>query len=297
MQRVSRRSLSACAALLMCCAIRGQEFRGNLSGFIVDPAGAVIPGAMVAATEVNTGTKVQTASDAAGQYNLPFLAPGDYDIAVQSSGFKEFVRRSVHVGAGDHPVVDIALEVGNATQTIEVTADAPLVNSENASIGQAITTKEVADLPLNGRTPLTLASLSMGVLATGQPSLIHPFDSGGAAGWSIAGTASQTNEIQVNGSPDATWDGRLAYSPPNDAVEEVRVKAFDSDASFGHTGGGTINQVLKSGTNLLHGTAWEFNQPNSLIANNFFNNKASLGNPVTHYNQYGVTAGGPLMIP
>ena len=297
MQRVSRRSLSACAALLMCCAIRGQEFRGNLSGVIVDPAGAVIPGAMVAATEVNTGTKVQTASDAAGQYNLPFLAPGDYDIAVQSSGFKEFVRRSVHVGAGDHPVVDIALEVGNATQTIEVTADAPLVNSENASIGQAITTKEVADLPLNGRTPLTLASLSMGVLATGQPSLIHPFDSGGAAGWSIAGTASQTNEIQVNGSPDATWDGRLAYSPPNDAVEEVRVKAFDSDASFGHTGGGTINQVLKSGTNLLHGTAWEFNQPNSLIANNFFNNKASLGNPVTHYNQYGVTAGGPLMIP
>ena len=297
MQRVSRRSLSACAALLMCCAIRGQEFRGNLSGVIVDPAGAVIPGAMVAATEVNTGTKVQTASDAAGQYNLPFLAPGDYDIAVQSSGFKEFVRRSVHVGAGDHPVVDIALEVGNATQTIEVTADAPLVNSENASIGQAITTKEVADLPLNGRTPLTLASLSMGVLATGQPSLIHPFDSGGAAGWSIAGTASQTNEIQVNGSPDATWDGRLAYSPPNDAVEEVRVKAFDSDASFGHTGGGTINQVLKSGTNLLHGTAWEFNQPNSLIANNFFNNKAGLGNPVTHYNQYGVTAGGPLMIP
>ena len=297
MQRVSRRSLSACAALLMCCAIRGQEFRGNLSGVIVDPAGAVIPGAMVAATEVNTGTKVQTASDAAGQYNLPFLAPGDYDIAVQSSGFKEFVRRSVHVGAGDHPVVDIALEVGSATQTIEVTADAPLVNSENASIGQAITTKEVADLPLNGRTPLTLASLSMGVLATGQPSLIHPFDSGGAAGWSIAGTASQTNEIQVNGSPDATWDGRLAYSPPNDAVEEVRVKAFDSDASFGHTGGGTINQVLKSGTNLLHGTAWEFNQPNSLIANNFFNNKAGLGNPVTHYNQYGVTAGGPLMIP
>ena len=214
MQRVSRRSLSACAALLMCCAIRGQEFRGNLSGVIVDPAGAVIPGAMVAATEVNTGTKVQTASDAAGQYNLPFLAPGDYDIAVQSSGFKEFVRRSVHVGAGDHPVVDIALEVGNATQTIEVTADAPLVNSENASIGQAITTKEVADLPLNGRTPLTLASLSMGVLATGQPSLIHPFDSGGAAGWSIAGTASQTNEIQVNGSPDATWEAAWPIAHP-----------------------------------------------------------------------------------
>ncbi len=153
------------------------------------------------------------------------------------------------------------------------------------------------DLPLNGRTPLVLASLSMGVLATGQPSLIHPFDSAGAAGWSIGGTPSQTNEILIDGSPDATWDGRLAYSPPTDAVQEVRVKAFDSDASFGHTGGGTMNQVLKTGTNFLHGSAWEFNQPNTLAANNFFNNKAGLGNPVTHYNQYGVTAGGPMLIP
>ncbi len=135
------------------------------------------------------------------------------------------------------------------------------------------------------------------MLATGQPSLIHPFDSAAAAGWSIGGTPSQTNEILIDGSPDATWDGRLAYSPPTDAVQEVRVKAFDSDAGFGHTGGGTMNQVLKTGTNALHGSAWEFNQPNTLIANNFFNNKAGLGNPVTHYNQYGVTAGGPIWIP
>ena len=101
----------------------------------------------------------------------------------------------------------------------------------------------------------------------------------------------------VNGSPDATWDGRLAYSPPRDAVQEVRVKAFDSDAAYGHTGGGTLNQVLKSGTNQFHGTLSEANQPNSLTANNFFNNKAGLGNPVTHYNQYGATVGGPLWIP
>src|SRR6202040_3886952 len=82
-----------------------------------------------------------------------------------------------------------------------------------------------------------------------------------------------------------------------DAVQEVRVKAFDTDASFGHTSGGTINQILKTGTNSIHGSAWEFNQPNNLAANNFFNNKAGLGNPVTHYNQYGVTAGGPVFIP
>jgi hypothetical protein len=101
----------------------------------------------------------------------------------------------------------------------------------------------------------------------------------------------------VDGSPNATWDGRLAYSPPQDAVQEVRVKAFDSDAAFGHTGGGTLNQVMKTGTNNLHGSLWEFNQASNLTANNFFNNKAGLGNPLTHYNQYGLTAGGPVYIP
>src|SRR5205823_12968566 len=112
------------------------------------------------------------------------------------------------VGSGDNVVIDIALELGSTSQTIEVTAAAPLINSENASVGQAITTKEVEDLPLNGRTPLVLAALSMGVIATGQPSLIHPFDSGAAAGWSIAGSPSQTNEILIDGSPAATWVGR-----------------------------------------------------------------------------------------
>jgi hypothetical protein len=274
-----------------------QEFRGAISGSVVDAAGARVVGARVTATEERTGTKVFAVSDSSGQYSLPFLQPGDYNISAQSQGFKEFIRKSVHVGSGDHPLIDLPLEVGSTTQTIEVTADASLINAENSSVGQAISTKEVEDLPLNGRTPLVLASLAMGVIATGQPSLIHPFDSAGAAGWSIAGTAPQTNEVLIDGSPDATWDGRLAYSPPTDAVQEVRVKAFDSDASFGHTSGGTMNQILKTGTNALHGSAWEFNQPNTLAANNYFNNKQGLGNPVTHYNQYGVTAGGPVMVP
>lgn len=256
-----------------------------------------MPGAKVIALETHTGTRVQLISDTAGQYTALFLLPGDYDISAQFDGFKEYIRKGVHLGAGEHPVINVVLEIGDASQSVSVTADAPLVNSENASVGQAITTKEVENLPLNGGTPLVLASLAIGVLATGQPSLIHPFDSGGAAGWSIGGTAAQTNEILINGSPDSTWDGRLAYSPPKDAVQEVRVKAFDSDAAFGHTGGGTLNQVLKSGSNALHGSLWESNQPNNLAANNYFNNKAGLGNPVTHYNQYGVTAGGPVVIP
>ncbi len=292
-----RLALQLCAVFLMAGFAHAQEFRSTVAGTVSDPANARVANAKVVATEVQTGTKTETVSDSAGVYTLPFLQPGDYMISVQAAGFKEFLRKAVHVGSGDHLSIDIPLEVGATTQTVEVTADASLINSENASLGQAITTREVEDLPLNGRTPLVLASLSTGVLATGQPSLIHPFDSAGAAGWSIGGAPAQTNEILIDGSPDATWDGRLAYSPPTDAVQEVRVKAFDTDASFGHTSGGTINQILKTGTNSLHGSAYEFNEPNNLAANNFFNNKAGLGNPVTHYNQYGVTAGGPIFIP
>src|SRR5882724_4259921 len=268
MTRFVRFALVSVATLAAC--LHAQEFRGTLSGNVSDPTGAQVLGAKVVATETHTGSKIETVSDSTGQYTIPFLLPGDYDIAVSKEGFKAALRKSVHVGSGDHPVIDVHLDLGNTTQTVEVTADASLLNSENASVGQAISTKEVEDLPLNGRTPLVYASLSMGVLATGQPSLIHPFDSGAAAGWSIGGTPSQTNEILIDGSPDATWDGRLAYSPPTDAVQEVRVKAFDSDASFGHTGGGTINQVLRSGTNGLHGSLYEFNQPNTLVANPWF---------------------------
>jgi hypothetical protein len=284
-------------ALFIPAALFAQEFRGTISGSVTDPTGASIPAAKVTVTEEHTGTRIPTVSDSAGQYTAPFLLPGDYDIAVEAAGFKEALRKGVHVGAGDHPVIDIKLAVGDVSQSVEVTADASMVNTESATVGQAVTTKEVEELPINGRTPMMAAGLSIGVIGYAQPTLVHPFDSGGAAGWTIAGAYTQTSELLINGSPDATWDGRLAFSPPQDAVQEVRVKAFDTDAAFGHTAGGTLNQITKSGTNTLHGSAWEFNQPNTLTANDFFLNKAGSPRPVTHFNQYGVTAGGPFYVP
>ncbi len=284
-------------SLVLPIALSAQEYRGTISGAVTDGTGASVASAKITVTETKTGTRVDTASDEAGKYNAPFLLPGDYDISVRAAGFKEFVRKGVHVGSGDHPTIDAHLEVGDATQSVEVTADAPLLNTENATAGQSITTREVEDLPLNGGTPMAFASLSLGVIGVGQPGLIHPFDSGGAAGWSMAGGYAQTSEIQVDGSPNATWDGRLAYSLPKDAVQEVKVKIFDSDASFGRTGGGVVSQVMRTGTNGLRGSLWEQNQPNSLTANDFFNNAKGVPRPVTHYNQYGATAGGPVVIP
>jgi Carboxypeptidase regulatory-like domain len=278
-------------------ALFSQEYRGTISGVVTDSTGATIAAAKVIVTEIQTGTKAESASDSTGQYAVPFLAPGDYAIAVKSLGFKEFVRKGVHLGAGDHVGVDARLEVGEVSQSVEVTADVSIVNAESASVGQSVTTKEVDELPLNGRTPAVLATLALGVLPTGQPSLIHPFDSGAGNAWNVAGTPAQTSETMVDGVPNATWDGRLAYSLPQDAVQEVRIKAFDSDASFGHTGGGTLNQVMKTGTNDIHGSLWEYNQPNTLTANDFFNNAKSVQRPVSHLNQYGLTAGGPIWIP
>ena len=287
----------AALALAIPLALGAQEFRGSINGTVSDPTGAMIAGAKVTVTETHTGTKVPTVSGSSGEYNAPYLLPGDYDIDVQMQGFKEFVRKGVHVGADDHVVIDVHLDVGDVNQSVEVTADAPLLNTENASLGQTVTTKEMADLPINGRTPMMAASLALGVIAYAQPTLVHPFDSGGAAGWSVGGAYQQTSELLLDGSPDATWDLRLAYSPPQDAVQEVRVKVSDTDAAFGHTAGGTINQILKTGTNSLHGSLWEFNQPNVLTANDFFLNKAGIARPVTHLNQYGVTAGGPVLLP
>ena len=168
---------------LFSAALFAQEFRGTISGVVTDPTGSAVPGAKATVTETQTGARIPAVSDNSGQYTAPYLLPGEYDITVQSSGFKEAVRKGVHIGAGDHTVIDFKLDVGDVSASVEVTADAPLLNTENASLGQAVSTKEVEELPINGRTPMMAASLSLGVIGYAQPTLVHPFDSGGAAGW------------------------------------------------------------------------------------------------------------------
>jgi hypothetical protein len=288
----------AILGLAFSLALSAQEFRGTISGLITDATGGTIAGAKVTVTETHTNTKVQTVSESAGQYTAPFLLPGDYDIEAAMNGFKGYLRKGVHLGAGEHPTIDIRLEVGETTQSVEVTASAPLVDHETANVGHAITTKEVEDLPLNGGSPWMLSQLEIGVIYTpfnSNSSVQQTYDS--SNNFSIAGTPTQSSEMLLNGAPNATWDMRSAYTPPKDAVQEVRTTVVNTDAGFGHTRGGTINMVMKSGTNELHGSMWENMQPSNLTANNFFNNAKGLGNPLTHYNQYGLTAGGPVWLP
>jgi len=284
----------------------GQEYRGTFSGSVTDPQGSALPKATVTAVETRTGTKTVATTEATGEYTLPFLSPGEYQLTAEAPGFKRVVREGLKLSAGDHPVIDIQLEVGAVSESVTVNADAPLVMTATGSIGQTITTKEVEDIPVNGRAPIMLMTLSMGVLG-GAPGPVRPFDLPG--GGFIIGGISGSNEFLLNGAPNGSSvttaaiaantnsGGASAYSPPEDAVQEVRVNAFDSDAAYGHAGGGTANLVTKSGTNTLHGTAYEFNQSSVMDANSFFTNKAGSPRPAYHYNQYGVTSGGPLWIP
>jgi hypothetical protein len=185
----------AALAFLFPLSLLSQEFRGAVSGEVADSSGSLVAGAEVTVAETHTGTKNETVTDTSGKYNALFLLPGDYDIDVSAPGFKGTERKGLHIGAGEHPIIDFKLVVGDTAQAIEVTADIPIVNSENASVGQAVTTREVEDIPLNGRTPIMLAQLAVGVIPSPYNStltLVHPFDTNNA--FAIGGTVNQTSE-------------------------------------------------------------------------------------------------------
>jgi hypothetical protein len=295
-------ALAIFSLLLIPTGAFAQEFRATISGTVTDATGAVVPGASIMVTETQTGTINRTTSDNAGQYVVPFLLPGNYAISVTKKGFETLTRAGVTLQAQEHPIINLALTVGSSTQTVTVTAEAPLINLDNASVGDVISTQSVEDLPLNGRTPVVLTELSVGVITTSAPGITHPFDNNAANSWSISGTPNQVSEVLLDGSPDLTMLGAQAYSPTQDSVQEVSVQPFATDASFGHTIGGVINQITKSGTNKIHGTMYEFNQIPNLDANLYFdsayyNKGTAKPTPTFHYNQYGLSVGGPILIP
>jgi hypothetical protein len=295
-------SLFVASLLLLPQAAVAQEFRATVSGTVTDPSGAVVPGADILVQETSTGAVSRTTSDSAGQYVVPFLMPGTYSITVTASGFETLKRSEIVLQAQEHPIINLALTLGSANQTVTVTSATPLLDTANASVSTVISTGAVADLPLNGRTPAALSELSAGVITTAAPEQIHPFDNNAGNAWSIGGTPNQVSEVLLDGSPDETLLGALAFSPSQDSVKEVSVQPFATDASFGHTIGGVLNQVTKSGTNSLHGTAYEFGQISGIDANLYFNSAPwNSGTqkplPVFHFNQYGLTVGGPVWIP
>lgn len=282
---------------LSCLLAYGQEFRSTLSGRVLDPAGASVPNAKVTATGKETGAKYEATSSADGEYTLPFLAPGPYILAAEAPGFKKFTQTGLQIGTNQKIAQDLVLQVGSQTDSVTVTSDVSLLQTATASVGQVISSNQIESMPMNGRTALTLAQLAFGVTPSSDPRFTRPFDNAGPSGFSMGGGQSQSNELLLDGAPDMTRNRRVAYNPPVDAVSEVKVEAFQPDAAYGNTSGGTVNVVMKGGTNEFHGSLYEFNQVSALKSTPFFTNAANQVKPVTRFNQYGGSIGGPIWIP
>jgi hypothetical protein len=283
---------------ILCCVVGySQQFRGSITGRVVDAQDAGIPAAKVVATETATQARHETVSGNTGQYTLPFLQPGDYRLEASAPGFKRYVRESVHVSANDQIGIEIVLEIGPLADSVTVTAEAPMLNTTSASTGQVISSTFIEAFPLNGRSPLSFAQIAFGVVPTSDPLFQRPFDNGRISDFSMGGAPGTSNEILLDGAPDTTSGRQTAYSPPVDTVTEVKVETFQVDAAYGNTGGGTVNVVSKSGTNDFHGTAYDFNQVSKTAATDFFVNRAGQKKTNLVYNQFGLTAGGPVWIP
>jgi hypothetical protein len=281
----------------MCAVALAQEFRSTIAGRITDPSGAAVQGVKVLVTEKNTGARAEATSGSDGEYSLPFLAPGPYTLSAEHGGFKKHVQEGINVGTNVRLAIDVALQLGSQVESITVSADAAMLSTNSASVGQVIGERQISTMPMNGRTPLTLAQLSYGVTPTSDPRFTRPFDNAGPSGFSMGGGQGQSNELLLDGAPDMTRNRRVAYNPPVDAVQEIKVEAFQPDAAYGNTGGGTVNVVMKGGTNDFHGSLYEFHQNQRLKATPFFTNANRQTKPVTRFNQFGMTVGGPVMIP
>jgi hypothetical protein len=276
-----------------------QEFRATITGRVADVTGAVIPNAQITITNQDTGVKTPTTSNGDGQYTVPFLQPGKYSVSATAPGFTTYTRRDVTLQTGDRIAIDISLTVGSEQTQVNVSADAPLLQTQTATAGQVLTPEEIENLPDNGRSPLALAKTEFGVVPKQKNSVVQgrPFDNSAASDFSVAGGASQSNEYLLNGVPNMQNSSRLpGFSPLQDAVSEIRVDAFQADASYGDTSNGTINLITKAGTNQFHGTLSEFNQFSAINAPvRWFQSGAR--QLATRQNQYGGTIGGPIWIP
>jgi hypothetical protein len=280
---------------------QGQAFvNGTITGTVTDSSGAVVPQAALTLTNTGTAAQVTSQSDTAGRYQFPNLAPGQYRLDVVKEGFTRFTREPIVVLVNADVRVDVTLQVGAVSQSVEVTAETPLLQTESSSLGQVIETRSVNELPLNGRNPLALVALTPGVVPQGQsglsPVTLNPFAAGNIQ---INGGAANMSAAYWDGAPINTtgYVNLLALVPSQDALQEFKVQTDNLPAQYDRFAGGIINFSTKSGTNQVHGEAYEFIRNKVLNGNNFFSN--ATGVPVAPFtqNQFGGTFGGPLVIP
>jgi Carboxypeptidase regulatory-like domain/TonB-dependent Receptor Plug Domain len=278
-----------------------QEARSTVSGTITDQAGAAVVGAQVHITNTETAITTSAVSNEVGQYRLLFVNPGTYRLTVEMTGFRTFVREGVLLTLGEAATLDVPMQVGAQADTVTVSAQAPMLDAEKADRGMVIDQQTLSSLPIIARVPNLMATLVPGVIWTAPNyTSLAPFSNGAFSSFSVNGSISPSAEFLLDGAPnDMIYQAAhsVAYVPPVDAVEEFKVVTGAYDAQYGRNGGGVMSVALKSGTNMLHGTAYYFMKRSFLDANTFANNAAGGAKNYDKLDEWGFTVGGPVIIP
>ena len=298
-------SVVATAVLALTAATGwGQNVYGTIAGTVSDSSGAAIASANVTLTNMDTNEKHNIQTDANGYYTFVNILPGKYKVEAEKSGFKKFVRQPILVEIESGIKVDITLQVGAQTETVEVSAEVPLLQPETDSLGQVVEQRDVTELPLNGRNPLALVELVPGVVPQGQPSAgnsstgnpvgANPFALGD---FQVGGGMSGQSAILIDGTPtNGAYLNVVTVIPSQDVIEEFKVQTNNLGPEYGRFAGGVVNLSTKSGSNTFHGSGFEFLRNKVLNANDFFANASNPQIPRSPFtqNQFGANVGGPV---
>lgn len=274
-----------------------QSNYGAVRGIVADAQGASVTSATVALTAEDTKITRTTTTNGAGEYVFSAVAPGVYTVAVTTEGFKKSETRGIRVDAGNTIPFDVRLELGSTSQSIEVTASDPVVNSATSYNGQLIDSQKLQNLPNPGRNPFLFSKLDNAVTAVGDPRFVRFQDQSGSSTISIAGGPMSSNNYSVDGVPITDFNNRAVIIPSIEAVEEVKVQANTYDAEIGRTSGGMFNTTLKSGSSTLHGVLQGETRQTNWGANTFFNNQKGIPRGAAEFYSYVGSLSGPIPLP
>ena len=297
-QHARRVLIAAVLGLWLVPALLAQRDMGTILGVVADPTGAVVAGAKVIITEDATKLSVELTTDSSGNYIRPLLKPGVYTVEVEMAGFKKALQKNVNLNAGDRAQVNLTLEVGEVTQSVEITAAPPALQTESTELGGTLQSRQVVELPLGGTRKFTyLARLSPAVV----PAEPGARDAAGG-GFSANGVRSNgQNNFLLNGVDNNVnvidFINQTAYviGPSPEAIGEMKIVTNGYNAEYGRGAGGVINVTLKSGTNDFHGAVFEFLQNKVLDANQWESNRVGKDRGPFQQNQYGAAVGGPII--
>lgn len=273
--------------------LQAQTSFGTIIGTVTDPSQAGIPDAAITVTNPDTGVARHATTDQYGNYTVGSLLPGVYTVKAEHAGFQVVEVSKLVLPVAQTVTVNLVMQVGTVTQTVQVTAEAPLLTTADATVGTVVNNTSVVTLPLNGRNFTELILLVPGSVPQGATFMVA-----GGRNFSVSGNRFEQNNFTLDGVyNNETFFKQFAIQPSIDAIQEFKVQTNMADAEYGEAAGANVNVALKSGTNLVHGSVFEFLRNDVFDANDFFRNKRNLGKPPFKRNQFGFVVGGPVYIP